>query len=235
MPHVSLRQAVRPVIVAHRILSDEKLAASPLAEEAKTLLDLTEELLRKLGRVHLLTAGSATLPGEPEQSGMADRLVEAYAQAGISWAKVISSVTNLADLLMDESEWAAVRLITDLMSEAGETAVAKHIESALGEAERARFRAQLAAIPAHPAMTATEVRAAVTGLSSLPSLRERQSAITARRWDLVESVHAIAIKSTVAPAATLSGRLRTGALNGVYPPENELFPGILAVLDLCGA
>lgn len=246
LPHVSLRQAVRPVIVAHGILSSEQLAVSALADEAKTLCELTEELLRKLGRVHLLTASSTGLPGDPEQADTANRLIEAYAQAGMSWARVLSSVNTLADLLIGVCDWAAVRLIADLLAEAGETAVSKHIERVLTEAQDARFRAQLVAIRAHPAMAAAEIRAAVTGLSSMPTHPERKQAIIDRRMHLVTSVRTIASSSGVEPAKALASALWTKADRLARRPdwedsedaklaENKLFPEILTILDLCGA
>lgn len=246
VPHLSLRQVVRPVIVAHGILSSEQLAASALADEAKTLCELTEELLRKLGRVHLLTAGSASPPGDPEQSLIADRLIEAYAQAGMSWARVISSVTRLADLLLGDGDWAAARLIAALMAEAGEIAVAKHIKSVIAEAERAHFDEDLAAIRVHSAMTAAEIRAAVSGLSSLPEHGIRKQAIIDRRVGLVTSVRTIAQNSgngsAVSIANGLSQKVDTLVSHPILEdhadyklPEQRLFSEVLTILDLCGA
>jgi hypothetical protein len=89
--HVSLRQAVRPAMVAYGILAREQAAGRTLAEEAQALLDLAAELLRKLGLVHLLTAGVVAADGTGAPAGHADRLIEAYAQSGLAWAKVVSS------------------------------------------------------------------------------------------------------------------------------------------------
>ncbi len=135
-PHVSLRQAVRPVIVAYGILSSKRQAAGELAEEAETLLDATEQLLRKLGLVHLLTAGGRSADPDGVQTDQTQRLVEAYAYAGMSWAKVMSSVTKLAELLMDEGDWAAARFLAGMVEESGEAKVAKHIGSLLDNARR---------------------------------------------------------------------------------------------------
>jgi hypothetical protein len=245
LPLVSMRQAVRPVIVAHGILSNQQEAAGALADEAKLLCELTEELLRKLGRVHLLTAGSAALPSDAERTDMASRLVEAYSQVGMSWARVLSSAAKLADWLIGECDWAAVRLIADLMAEAGETAVAKHIESLLGEAQEERFRTGLAAVRTYPGMTAAEVRAALGELSSLPAHPEKELAIKDRRWNLILSVEQIAKSSGVESAATLAAELSGTAQTVMkYPyleedegyklPENRLFPKILNILDLSG-
>ena len=56
-PTVSLRQAVRPAIVAYGILSHEQQVAGALPEEAEALLEATEDLLRKLGLTRLFTPG----------------------------------------------------------------------------------------------------------------------------------------------------------------------------------
>lgn len=245
LPHVSLRQAVRPVIVAHGILSSEQLAAGDLADEAKALCDLTEELLRKLGRVHLLTASSAAPHGGPEHADTAHRLIEAYAQAGMSWARVLSSVKTLADLLIGEFDWATARLLATLLAEADETAVARHIESAVDEAMKTSFSAQIAAIVSHPEMSPREVRHAISVLTALPEHPHRKYTIRTRRVYLVQSLEKIARESDVHAAVVLAKDLQRKVNSLVehpsledHPnyvlPESEFFGRILAILDLCG-
>jgi hypothetical protein len=237
-PHVTLRQAVRPVVVAHGILSSEQLAAGALAEEAKNLVDLTEELLRKLGRVHLLTASAAVADGPPK-ADTADRLVEAYANAGMWWARVLSSVTRLAEVLIDEGDWATAGLLAQVISEAGETAIAQHIEEV-------GFRAARAAIRTHLSMSAAEIREAVARLSALPRHPERESIIKSRRLHLAASALAVAQNSKI-PAATNNLKDTCSRLNMLnqnpqfeilpnyqIPEESAFFAQVLATLDLCG-
>ena len=243
-PHVSLRQAARPVIVAHGILSKQRLVASALAEEAEALLDLTENLLRKLGWVHLLSTGFAQPVAAPAQTDQADRLVEAYAHVGMSWALVVSSVTKLAELLIDECDWSTAHLLAELVAESGEATIAKHIETLIGDARNVRFSAELAAIRAHPGMTAAEVREVVARLSELPKHPQRKSAIIARRMYLISSVYEVASQSKVESAITLANTLygRGDTLqkhtsledhSDYKLPEETLFAEILTILQLC--
>ena len=49
-PYLGLRQAVRPAILAHRLLAGDKERAGKLAAECEDLLYLTGELLKAAGR-----------------------------------------------------------------------------------------------------------------------------------------------------------------------------------------
>lgn len=235
-PHVTLRQAVRPVVVAHGILSNEQLAAGALAEEAANLVELTGELLRKLGRVHLLTAPAAVTAGPPK-ADIADRLVEAYGSAGMAWARVLSSVTKLAELLIDEREWETAAFLARVISQTGEDAVSEHIGKIL-------FKAQ-ADIRTHPIMTADEIRDAVARLRSLPENPERGLIINSRGVHLADSALAIAQHLGNQAAIQLITDVRNRAATlSVYPSlasepncalsEQRLFSQVLATLDLCG-
>lgn len=242
--HVTLRQAVRPVVVAHGILSRQQLAAGELAEEAKALCDLTEEMLRGLGRIHLLTA-PAPVANSPAKTDLADRLVDAYASAGMSWARVLSSVTRLAELLVEEGDWAPAGLLARLVTETGETTVAEHIDRIVSQARDEEFRGQLAAIQTHLTMTPVEIRKAVTLLSALPEHPERESIIISRRLHLVYSVNFIVKNTGIQAAINIMSDLynRTNTLSqhkglehhaDYRLPESRLFPELLATLDLCG-
>lgn len=232
-PHVSLRQAVRPVVVAYGVLLREQQTAGALKEEAETLLDATEELLRKLGLVHLLTAGAEGVIPDGVETDRAQRLVDAYAHTGMLWAKVLSSVTALAGLLIDQADWAAARLLADLIEESGEAKIAKYIESLLDNARKARIRT-------HDAMSASQVREAITALRAL-DVEERPEYIEARRVSLVGSVRAIARQSgkssAVQQADELNTRLTNAILLSSLPEyalrEDDLFATIIAILDLC--
>jgi hypothetical protein len=235
-PHVTLRQAVRPVVVAHAILSSEKPAAVALAEEAANLVELTEELLTKLGRVHLLTA-SAAITVDPPRTGIEDRLIGAYARAGMSWALVVGSMTRLGELLIGEADWTACVLLARFMAEVGETAVAERIE-------RTRFGAQ-AAVQTHQNMTSGEIRGAISQLSSLSNLPKKASVIRSRRLHLTGSAHAIAQRRKIQGATALAAFYWNIAQYLSQNPGEEdgysdctlperLFPQILATLDMCG-
>src|SRR5437763_8841666 len=111
-PYLALRQAVRPAILAHRLLAGDQERAGKLAAECEDLLFLTGELLKAAGRARILAAASAAaseasaaapeveaVPGVPGQSA-SDRqaqLLDAYADAGLLWAKVVGSSLALAE------------------------------------------------------------------------------------------------------------------------------------------
>ena len=57
-PYLSLRQAVRPAIFAHFLLTEDQERARQLAAECEDLLFLTRELLKSAGLARILGAGS---------------------------------------------------------------------------------------------------------------------------------------------------------------------------------
>src|SRR5947199_2209413 len=92
-PYLALRQAVRPAILAHRLLAGDQERAGKLAAECEDLLFLTGELLKAAGRARILAAASESeaVPAVLAQSA-GDRqaqLLDAYASAGLLWAKVV--------------------------------------------------------------------------------------------------------------------------------------------------
>jgi hypothetical protein len=119
-PCLSLRQAVRPAILAHRLLAGDQERAGTLAAECEDLLDLTRELLKAAGRARILAVVPA--PRMPDESG-GDRqaqLLEAYADAGMLWTKVVGSSLALAGTLIERGEWEDVRALAGLLAGAGE-------------------------------------------------------------------------------------------------------------------
>ena len=67
-PYLSLRQAVRPAILAHWLLAGDQERAGKLAAECEDLLFLTRELLKAAGRVRILAGpapSAADLPDSP--------------------------------------------------------------------------------------------------------------------------------------------------------------------------
>jgi hypothetical protein len=136
-PYLSLRQAVRPAILAHWLLAGDQERAGKLAAECEDLLFLTRELLKAAGRVHILAgpAPSAEIP-DPDESG-GDRhaqLLDAYADAGLLWAKVVGCSVALAGALIDQGEWDDVRRLADFLAGAGEESAAADLRMQLGKA-----------------------------------------------------------------------------------------------------
>ena len=158
-PYLSLREAVRPAILAHWLLAGDQERAGKLAAECEDLLFLTRELLKAAGRVRIL-AGAAPLAERPAPSagsrlaseeGGGDRpaqLLDAYAEAGLLWAKVVGCSVALAGALIDRGEWEDVRRLADFLAGAGEESAARDLRTQLGKAVWERHREPLQGIGA---------------------------------------------------------------------------------------
>jgi hypothetical protein len=159
-PYLSLRQAVRPAILAHRLLAQDAERAGRLAAECEDLLLLTRELLKASGRVHLL--------GDPPYTGGGDRqavLREAYAEAGLLWAKVVGSSMALAGTLLERGDWEDVRRLAVFFAETGEEDAAALLRAQLGRAVWGKYHAQLRKISNK--MTAEDIREAINALRAV--------------------------------------------------------------------
>ena len=148
-PYLSLRQAVRPAILAHWLLAGDQERAGKLAAECEDLLFLTRELLKAAGRVRILAgpAPSTEMPDPAESHG--DRhaqLLDAYAEAGLLWAKVVGCSVALAGALIDRGEWDDVRRLAGFLAGAGEESAAADLRVQLGKAVWERHREQLQGI-----------------------------------------------------------------------------------------
>jgi hypothetical protein len=133
-PYLGLRQAVRPAILAHRLLAGDKERAGKLAAECEDLLYLTGELLKAAGRARILAAELP--PGMPDEGG-GDRqaqLLEAYADAGLLWAKMVGSSLALAGALIERGEWEDVRSLAGFLASVGEDDAAAELRNQLGRA-----------------------------------------------------------------------------------------------------
>ena len=111
-PYLSLRRAVQPAILAHWLLASDQERAGKLAAECEDLLFLTRELLKAAGRVRILAAPAPTAEMPDAQDSAGDRqaqLLDAYAEAGLLWAKVVGCSVALAGALIDRGEWDDVR------------------------------------------------------------------------------------------------------------------------------
>lgn len=165
-PYLSLRQAVRPAIVTYTVLASEQERAGALADEARQLLEATRELLEAVGLVHLLSPDpGAEIPGNDGGDRQA-RLLAAYADAGVLWAKVVGHSIALADGLLGQARWHDVLRLADFLDNAGETAVAESLRGQANDAIRGEYYARINCI--HDKMSREETAAAIDTLRSLP-------------------------------------------------------------------
>jgi hypothetical protein len=144
-PYLSLRQAVRPAILAHQLLAGDQERAGKLAAECEDLQHLTRELLKAAGRARILAVPAPRMPDESGSDRQA-QLLEAYADAGLLWAKVVGSSLALAGALIERGEWEDVRALAGLLADAGEESAATELRIRLGEAVWEAHREQLRAI-----------------------------------------------------------------------------------------
>lgn len=140
-PYLSLRQAVRPAILAYRLLALEQERAGILAVECEELLALTRELLTASGQASVLAdaadAGSSAGLAEPDgpggPGGLAG-LAGQYADAALGWAKVTGSLMALGGTLADRGAWDEARRVADALAAAGEHDAAADLRAQLGKA-----------------------------------------------------------------------------------------------------
>lgn len=163
-PYLSLRRAVRPAILAHRLLAQDADRAGRLAAECQDLLLLTRELLRALGQVHLLEAPADFPHDDP---GRDAQLREAYAEAGMLWAKVVGSSMALAGTLLDRGDWDEVRRLARFFADAGEEDAAAFLRTQLGKTVWERYHVQLRKIRGK--MPAEDIREAISALRAILS------------------------------------------------------------------
>jgi hypothetical protein len=151
-PYLALRQAVRPAILACRLLAGDQERAGKLATECEDLLFLTSELLKAAGRARLLGTAPGPVPG-PASIGPNDdggerqaQLVDAYADAGLLWAKVVGSCLALAGALIERGDWDDVRALASFLASSGEETAAAELRLLLGNAIWQRHSEQLRVI-----------------------------------------------------------------------------------------
>jgi hypothetical protein len=186
-PYLSLRQAVRPAIITYTVLAAEQERAGALVAEAEQLLGATRELLEAVGLVHLLSPRPGEEMAGNDRGDRQARLLAAYADAGIQWAKVVGSSIALADELLTQARWDDVLRLADFLDNAGETVVAESLRTRANEAIRGDFYARINSI--HDRMTQEETAAAIDTLRSLPrEFPERKLEIALRLRPLGTSV-----------------------------------------------
>jgi hypothetical protein len=161
-PYLSLRQAVRPLIFAHALLTREQERAGELAEECRRLRQLTQELLEAAALVHLLSPEKGVEVVGREGDKRSRMVVEAYAKAGLMWAEVIGSAIGLADALIDNGRWKDVHRLADFLDAAAEPTAAKDLRTRAAAAAKRANASRLAHI--HPTMTGPEIASAIRAL-----------------------------------------------------------------------
>jgi hypothetical protein len=147
-PYLALRQAVRPAILACRLLAGDQERAGKLATECEDLLFLTSELLKAAGRARLLgpVPGTASMGPNDDGGERQAQLVDAYAEAGLLWAKVVGSCLALAGALIERGDWDDVRTMASFLAGSGEETAAAELRLVLGNAIWQRHREQLRVI-----------------------------------------------------------------------------------------
>lgn len=160
-PYLRARHAARPAIYAQRLLVREQERAGALAAECEELLSLTRELLTATGRARLVA-------DPPENSRLAfeqDTLLDAYADAGIAWARVVGSLMALSGTLLDLGEWAEVRRLAAVLADIGEANAAVDLRIQLGKAIWDRHYDHLRRI--HARMTPQEIAGSLATLRAV--------------------------------------------------------------------
>jgi len=196
-PYLSLRHAVRPAIVAHSMLAGDQERAGKLAAECEDLIVLTRELLKAAGRVRIL-AGPAPAAGrpDPDESGGDRRaqLLEAYADAGLLWAKLVGCSVALAGPLIDRGEWDDVRRMASFLADAGEESAAADLRRQLGKAVWDAHREQLQGISSTmpPAAIRTAIDALRAVLRGVPEdYPDRNREVNRFLPPLASAIHAV--------------------------------------------
>lgn len=231
--YLSLRTAVRPAIYAHYLLAEDQDRAGQLAAECEDLLFLTRELLKAAGLAGLLGAEPAAVLAPAGLGGLAGfeaadgdggdrqaRLLGAYAEAGMLWAKVVGSTMALARALLDRGDWDGVRRLAGFLADAGEEDVATDLKTGLGRAVLAAHREPLTNISntMPPPAIAAAIDALRGVLRDVPEdYPDRNRQVNHYLPALAASVHAIMRAQEV--AIPYSSRLEHIAAGGVarYP------------------
>jgi hypothetical protein len=192
-PCLSLRQAVRPAILAHRLLAGDQERAGTLAAECEDLLYLTRELLKAAGRARILAVPAPRMPDESGSDRQA-QLLEAYADAGLLWTKVVGSSLAFAGTLIERGEWEDVRALAGLLAGAGEESSATELRIRLGGAVWEAHREQLRAISNNmpPAAIELAINALRAILREVPEeFPDRNREVNCFLPPLAAAVHAI--------------------------------------------
>jgi len=133
-----------------------------LVKEADDLLHATRELLRAIGIVHLNLDASHEVSGDDVGGDHKARLLDAYADAGMMWAKVIGCSLALAESLMDQGRWNDLQRLAGFLDLVGEDVAASDIRKRADAAARRASQRRLSHITYD--MTEDEIASAFEAL-----------------------------------------------------------------------
>jgi hypothetical protein len=234
-PYLSLRQAVQPAILAHFLLAEDRERARQLAAECEDLLFLTRELLKTAGLASIAgvpasaaaasAAASAAVSADDDDSDPQARLLGAYAQAGLLWAKVVGSTIALARALLDRGDRDGVRRLASFLADAGEGGTAAELKIQLSKAVWAAYREPLQGVSSAmpPGAVGTAIDALRVVLAEIPDdVPDRNRQVNRFLPPLAASVYAIMREQGI--DIPYSSRVEHIAAGGVakYPDLVEL-------------
>jgi hypothetical protein len=231
-PYLSMRQAVRPAILAYRLQALEHERARQLAAECEELLALTRELLIAAGQAPA-PDGSALGAGDAV-GGLADAaggLADAYADAALGWAKVVGSLLALGGTLADRGEWDEARRIAGALAAAGEQDAAGDLLAQVGKQMWGGYLPRLRQIRSR--MPEAEIAASLAMLrevlSNVPTeFADRDREVSRLLVPIAAAVRAFMAARGIEPS--LDSRVEHIAAGGVaaYPEIVEM-----SVAELC--
>ena len=194
-PYLSLRQAVRPAIFAHQLLAGDAERAGTLAAECEELLLLTRDLLKAAGQARILAPEPGPEPGpEPADEHGPDRharFLDAYADAGMAWAKVVGSSMALGRALLAAGATEDARRLAGFLAAAGEESAAADLQAELAQAVLAAHQEQLKGISNKmpPEEIEKSIKALRAVLLEVPKVLNRE--VNRLLVPLAASIHAI--------------------------------------------
>lgn len=203
-PYLSLRQAVRPAIFAHRLLADDRSRAARLVAECEELLQLSRELVKAAGQVQLLApAEDPSLGSSLDSSGALAgdaRLLDAYADAAMGWAKVVGSLMSLGGTLVSRGDWDNVRRLADVLAEVGEHSSAADLRDQVGRAVWHLYYNQLCRISNQ--MPPDEIRKSINALRAIllevpDDFPDRDREVNRLLAPLASAIHAVMLENQV--------------------------------------
>jgi hypothetical protein len=122
------------------------------------------------------------------------QLLDAYADAGLLWAKVVGSTLALAGTLIDRGEWEDVRRLASFLAGAGEENAATDLKIRLGQAVWETHRSRLEGITntMPPAVIGAALHALRAVLREVPEeFPDRNREVNRLLPPLASSIHAI--------------------------------------------
>ena len=105
------------------------------------------------------------ISGVPGSIDRQTRLLDAYADAGMGWAKVVGSLMALAGTLLDRGDWEDVRRLADVLAEAGESYIARDLRAQLAKAVWETYQDQLQRIT--DKMSPADIRSSIAALRTI--------------------------------------------------------------------